>query len=307
MPERKEHPYARALRLAAYVESRTSGCNRKEIATDVPGYGDLGNVALAKLLDRDRRSLRDNLGIDIRWDDGAQQYWLDRPFFSTEERAALIAAAALVNVDGIDRGSPADDLGSAVAEDAARVVVLVHDLVVAMRDGIATSTPVRFGYRGQERTVAPYCVGMWRNRWYMVGRQLSPETDGDARRKYRLDRIAAADDGPAVVPAPDAGRHVIPVGFDAVGALQLDPNSWGADPPVVARIAIPRDQLPLLLTEFGATVVGDTGDEVTLDVEVRDYESFVLRLLGFGPTARLLGPNVLVERRRAWLAPQVVA
>jgi len=42
-------------------------------------------------------------------------------------------------------------------------------------------------------------------------------------------------------------------------------------------------------------------------VEVRDYESFIIRLLGFGPAVRLHEPPELVARLRGWLVPQAEA
>ena len=87
----------------------------------------------------------------------------------------------------------------------------------------------------------------------------------------------------------------------------MDPNAWGSDSPVVARVHIARGHEPRFLGEFTAEVEATDRDGTTLVVEVRDYESFLIRILGFGTGARLLGPDELVTQLRDWLAPQAGA
>jgi predicted DNA-binding transcriptional regulator YafY len=302
----REPPYARVLRLAAYVREREGGCTRADIGRDVPGYEGKDDAALAKVLQRDRIVLRDHLGIELRWDDATQSYSLDGPFFTSDERSALITAAAVVAVAGLGRDIPTDELGMAVESDAARVVVAVHERVLELRAAIATRSLVRFRYRGAERIVAPYGMGMWRNRWYLVGEQREPAPDGAAIRKYRLDRIETTHD-PAVEVLDGEDAYDIPDAFDLEAVLHMDPNVWGSDPPVVATVELDADQLPLFLAEFDCDVADRDDETATLLVEVRDYRSFVVRLLGFGTGATLLGPPELVELRRAWLEPQAEA
>src|SRR5262249_62434058 len=106
------------------------------------------------------------------------------PFFSPDERAALIAAAGLVEVEGLHDGRPGE-IGSAIDDTAAEVVVGVHDLVAVLRDACANRTPVRFRYAGSVRTLWPYGLGTWHNRWYVAGW----DPDPDAIPRFPLDRI----------------------------------------------------------------------------------------------------------------------
>ncbi|MBM3675193.1 MAG: WYL domain-containing protein [Actinobacteria bacterium] len=300
---RREAPYERMLRLAAYVAAHSDGRTRADIARDVPGYGGLGTDALEKQLQRDRNVLAKQLGIDIEWSDEHQHYAIRPPYFTAKERSALIAAAGSVDVEGIDEDRPPAELGAAVDQDAARIVVRVHGHVVELRDAIAERRSVQLHYHGRDRTVDPYALGMWRNRWYLVGHE--HRTDG--LRKYRLDRIEPSDDGAAITPVGASDAFAIPDGFDAAHEMRMDPNVWGRDPELRARVRVAREQLPPFVAELGGRVVGTDDDSATVELTVRDYMSFVIRVLGFGTGARVVAPPELVARERDWLAPQAEA
>jgi predicted DNA-binding transcriptional regulator YafY len=293
-------PYERMVSLAAYVATRPEGVTKQDVLADVPGYKGLGESALEKKLGRDRDELHDALGIDIEYSETDHTYRLRGAIFTANERAALIAAAAMVDVEGIGDDDLPGDLGTAVSQDQALVVVRVHGRVVELRDAIADRCAVAFHYRGVERTVDPYVLGMWRNRWYLVGR----DHGADAIRKYRLDRIEPVDGRPVVAPTGAAGAFTIPDDLDAEAQLELDPNTWGTDDPLPARVWVDHDHAPQLLAEFAGEVVDDGPDGTVVAIEVRDYESFIVRLLGFGTAVRLLDPPELVARLRGWLVTQ---
>ncbi|MBV8952330.1 MAG: WYL domain-containing protein [Actinobacteria bacterium] len=285
------------LRLAAYIRDHPHDCTRADIARDVPGYQGKQSAALEKLLQRDLDTLEQSLGIRVQFDEQRQVYRLRPPFFAREERIALITAAAFVDVDGLAEASPAE-LGGGVDEDAARATVLVHDRVVELRDAIATRSRVRFRYKGTWRTIEPYALGLWRTNWYVAG------TEAGTLKKFRLDRFESEDGGPLVVVTGEPGAYDIPATFDAETEMRMDPNAWGNDPPVRAVVRISRDQAPVFLHELGGSEVSRDAASVTIAVEVREYPSFITRLLGFGTGARLLEPRQLVDQLREWLAPQ---
>ena len=294
-------PTERMLCLAAYVVDRSDGCSRADIERDVPGYRGLSTDALEKQLQRDRSVVQQSLGINIEWSEPAQLYRIHPPYFTEKERTALIAAAAVVDVRGIGDSLGTTELGGAIAQDAARIVVRVHPQVVDLRDAIAARRRVQFGYHGRGRDLDPYAIGMWHNRWYLVGH----DHDAHEIRKYRLDRIETGPEDPAITATGEPGSYTIPEDFDAAAALRMDPNAWGTDPPLVARVRVSRDQVPMFLGELTGRVESNDANFAVIAVEVRDYESFVIRLLGFGTGVLLLDPPELVERMRAWLAPQV--
>ncbi|GIU90645.1 MAG: hypothetical protein KatS3mg010_1744 [Acidimicrobiia bacterium] len=300
---------ARVLRLASYLKGRRSGrVTLEDICQDVPGYeanfdasGELAHdaawEAVRKKLRRDLKLLDDAFGIECDYDDQSGSYVVRPPFFTGEERDVLVAAAALVRVDGIDDEQLAA-LGAAVDEQGQRVMMRVHRHVLALREALAARRPVTFRYRGQERVFDPWAVGLWRDRWYTVGWA----HDAGDRRVFRLDRIEERADGPPIGSAGEAGSFDPPAQFDAEHALLLDPNVWGQDPPVEARVRVEPDWVQAFLTEFRGSRVESTCDRGSVVcVTVRHYESFRDRLLAFGEHAVLLEPEVLVTQLRVWL------
>lgn len=301
--------YERLLRLAAYVRRhQVDGCTIHDIADDVPGYQDLGQAALEKALQRDGAALADSLGIVMEWSDEHQRYRIAPPYFTPEERRALIAAAATVGVEGIGENLAPGELGAAVEQDVARIVVRVHRRVVELRDAIATRSTVTFRYQGndgpsEQRRVDPYVVGLWRNRWYFLGQ----DHDRNDRRVFRLDRILADSDVPAISPVGAPGAYEIPGDVNPIADLEMDPNAWGNDPALAARVEVDRSLLPTFLGELAGRVERNDADRAVVEVEVRDYESFVIRLLGFGTGVRILAPPPLVDMVREWLVAEVQA
>ncbi len=292
-------PLERMTHLAAYVTTKPEGCTKQDIGADVPGYLGLGEAALEKTLQRDRTTLRETVGIDIEYIEESHRYRIQPPFFTPAERSALITAAALVDVDGVGDDQLPGELGTAVSQDGALVVVRVHALVVAFRDAIAERRTVTLRYNGTERTFDAYVLGMWHHRWYVVGSEHEV-----GRRVFRLDRIERPDDGDAVTLVGEPDAYVIPADLDPEAELRMDPNVWGDDDPIVAHVRVDRRQAPRFLGEFIATVAHEDRDVVEFAVEVRDYESFVIRVLGFGRAVRLLGPPHLLAMVREWVADQ---
>lgn len=305
-------PAERILALAAYAHRSHGPITLDDIADNAPGYGSGTPRSrpleprsaewerVRKLVGRDVSDLREHWGIDLEYDDAGHTYELREPFFTPEERGALVAAAAVVEVVGVDVPVPGA-LGSAVGDDATVIVLRVHDLVSALRAAIGTRTAVTFVHDGRTRHVQPYALGVWRNRWYLAGRD-----DGeDALRRFRLDRIERGQNGDgtdAIVPVGPPGAYEIPPDFDAEAAFDLDPNAWGTDPKVSARVEVATDRVDSFLGELGGHVVGETGDRSVVELDVRHYESFRNRLLAFGTHAVVVAPPMLVAVVRDHLA-----
>ncbi len=305
-------PTERILNLAAYLKLRgEDGASLDEIARNVLGYdptsardedGALLTVgpeweALRRMVRRDLQDLRAAWGIDARYDDEVHRYRLEPPFFTTRERAALIAAAAAVEVEGIEGRADrfGGQLGAGVDDTAAQIVIRVHEQVADLRDAIQTCRAVQFDHEGRTRVLQPYALGTWHGRWYVAG--WDPELA--ALRRYRLDRVGG--EVPICATGP-AGAYVVPDWFDPVLAFDFDPNVWGRDARLRARVRVERDHLPAFLAELGGNVDGEVDGEPVVVFEVRHYESTRNRILSFRDHARVLGPPALVAVVRDHLA-----
>jgi len=293
-------PGERILNLAAYLKQRgASGATLDDITRDVAGYdhdvardehGELVTEgseweALRKKVRRDLEDLRTAWGIDTDYDEEDHLYRLEPPFFTTKERAALIAAAATVAVEGVHPG--VGEVGAGVDDVGTQMILGVHPLVAELRAAIRDRAPVHIQYEGRARLLEPYALGLWGSRWYVAG--WDPELD--AMRRYRLDRIES--DG-AVERTGTTGAYDVPDWFDADLAFDFDPNVWGRDPRLRARVRVERDHLPRFFAELGGEVVDTLDGEPVVAFDVRHYESTRNRLLFFGSHARVCSPPELV-------------
>ena len=300
---------ARIFNLAAYLKQcGLEGSTLDDLTRHVEGYDhDVGRdtsgalvtgtpewESLRKTLQRDLKDLREVWGIDADFNERDHVYRLRPPFFTPRERAALIAAAATVDVEGID--GPPGQIGTGVSDVVADVVIRVHALVADLRDAIDARTAVAFTHLGRRRTFHPYALGTWRGRWYVAGWDPELET----MRRYRLDRIECDTNLERVGDEP----FRILDWFEPDLAFELDPNAWGRDQLVRAQVAVDHDFLTAVVEEFGATVQEDaldgTRDIVAFDV--RHYEATRNRLFAFRDHVQVLAPPTLVALMRDHLA-----
>lgn len=229
----RDAPAERILRLAAYAHRVGRPIALGDIVDDVPGYETTGSgqliagtpewETLRKRVGRDIADLHEHWGIELAYDESDHSYSLRAPYFTAPERAALIAAAATVEVEGVDIPVPGA-LGSAVGDDATQIVLRVHDLVAALRAAIGTRTAVTFVHDGRTRHVEPYALGTWRTHWYLAGL----DVDRGELRRFRLDRIERGDGADPVVLDGAAGAYEVPDDFDVDAAFDLDHAlEWG--------------------------------------------------------------------------------
>jgi predicted DNA-binding transcriptional regulator YafY len=240
-----------------------------------------------KMVQRDLGDLRKFWGIRLDYDETAHSYRLAPPFLTPDERRALLAAVATVAVQGAPDGEPGE-LGATLDDRRALVVLRLHDLVATLRTAIGERREVTFRLYVMTRHVQPYALGMWRNRWYLAGHDLDRAT----LRRYRLDRVEAGE--PTIVVAQDAGTFEIPVDFDVDAAFDLDPNVWGQDPVLAARVRVGIDHVDAFVSELGGDVAESDGRTAIIELDVRHYQSFRDRLLAFRGTAVVLEPPELV-------------
>jgi hypothetical protein len=152
----------RILDLAAYLARHaTGGTTLADIARDVPGYEVAGELkvgsgeweTIRKRLQRDLPMLESSFGIVVDYAEEDHAYRLRPAYFSADERRALIAAAAAVDVEGIDDEPVLGELGAAVDEESRRIVISVPRLVRNFSSAIRARRPVHFRYHGRLRTV----------------------------------------------------------------------------------------------------------------------------------------------------------
>ncbi len=288
--------HQRLLELAAYLRKHQIAhepVTLERATSQIPSYaeGSADAEALRKKFRRDLAELEEQFGIVATYDEADRTYRVEDPFFTTDERHALIAAATSVAVDDQE---PRDltELGGAVDDQGALVFLRVHRLVRDLRAAIEAQRTVTFTHASKVRTLEPYALGYWRDRWYIHG----ADCDAEARRTFRLDRVDGA------VTTLDATFDV-PDDFDPATAFLYDADRWGTAPPVTAVVEVDADYATRLADVLAGEVVSGDGATARVEADVHNYPVFRDRVLAFGAHARVLEPPVLVDLIVDWLRP----
>jgi proteasome accessory factor B len=229
------------------------------------------------------------------------RYYLRDPGLSPDELAALRLAASVVQLDGLSAREGLLKLGGLVGEPAGGMGLAVGSLpgrnVGPLFGAISAQAPVRFGYKGEVRTVDPYRLDFARGRWYLRGH----DHTRDDERLFRLDRFESAVE---VLDGPRFERPAV-----AVPGVRLEPWLLGAGEAVEARVRVDAAQAPWVVQHLGSGAVVDEEPDgavvVAMPVTNRDnFRSFVLTFLDH---AEVLSPPDLRAEVIAWLDQQVVA
>ena len=164
------------------------------------------------------------------------RYYLRDPGLTPDELAALRMAASVVQLEGLSAREGLLKLGGLVGEADGGLGPGGGQRCPAGNVGplfgaIAAQVPVRFGYRGEARTVDPYRLDFQRGRWYLSGFDHARADE----RVFRLDRFESAIRGAAPGPASSGRRRAVPgVQLDAVAARRgrgrWRPGCWSTPP-----------------------------------------------------------------------------
>jgi proteasome accessory factor B len=307
----------RLLNLTALLVDTPRPLSAHEIHERMEGYpSEL--VAFRQAFERDKRDLRE-LGLPLVVEtvpgtlpaiDGYRipkdRFYLADPGLDPDELAALHLAASAVRLEGTaaeeglaklavmqGQGAGAGEPPSGGHDPGLDVTALpAQSDVGALFGAVVDRRPVRFTYRGEERTVDPYRLDFQRGRWYLTG---FDHRRGE-ERLYRLDRIASE-----VVVLDDAPPFERPATVTPSGPI----DSWrlGDGEPVMARLAVDAPQAPWVIDQLGRDAVAEQRSDgsVVVELPVTNRESFRSFALSFLDHAEVLGPPELRDDMVAWL------
>ena len=292
----------RLLNLLAALLTADRPVSADEIRYSVAGYEGKSDEAFHRMFERDKDLLRE-MGIPLElkptdiWEVEfgyvlpPEQYQLEDPGLTDEERTALWLAAQVVRLGGQPQGPEAIlKLGgipfSGGGEPlAAELGLGAADLSTAFQ-AVASRSILEFVYRDRRRKVHPYGLVHQRGHWYVVGREV-----GDEIKAFRVDRIGEIE----VTSGP--GGFERPKGFKASRALPHAPWEAG-DEDVKSRVRFDADvawwaerQLPA-----HAERVHHEDGSITASLEVANEDAFIGWILAFEEKAEILTPPGLRDR-----------
>jgi proteasome accessory factor B len=302
----------RLLNLTALLLETPRPLSAQEIRERLGAYPD-DTDAFRRAFERDKEDLRE-MGVPLTKQEvpgvipivegyriPKDRYYLRDPDLSPDELAALRLAASVVRLDGLSASEGLLKLGGLVGEPGGGLGLAVGSLpgsnVGPLFGAITAQVPVRFGYRGEARTVDPYRIEFQRGRWYLSGYDHARA----AERVFRLDRF----DGPIdVLAGPRFERPAV-----AAPGVQLAPWQLGEGQSIEARVLVDAAQAPWIVQHLGAGAVVDERPDgsVVVRMTVTNRENFRSFVLTFLDHAEVLAPGELRDDIVAWLEDQVGA
>jgi predicted DNA-binding transcriptional regulator YafY len=272
-----------------------------EIRHTVAGYDQDTDEAFRRTFERDKDLLR-QLGVPLRlehtdaWEVeqgyvvSPQEYGLEDPGLTDDERAALWLAATMVRLGGQAAGPAAIfKLGGAPSlaggEPLTADLGSEAELLGKLFEAVAERRRVRFYYRDKERRMAPYGLAHRRGRWYLAG-----ET-ADGIRVFRIDRMSGLDVG------GERAGFERPTSFKLRDVIPTAPWSAGDDETTVTVRFEPevawwaRRQLGA-----GASVTEGADGAITARFAVAQVEALIGWLITFDDRAELLAPPDVRDR-----------
>jgi proteasome accessory factor B len=297
----------RLINLVAALLNAERPLGREELRERVPGYAE-DDASFRRAFERDKEALR-AMGIPLVLEEldpanpegregyriPKDRYYLPDPELAPDELAALHLAATTVRLEGAETAPALWKLGGVAgpldAPTDTTVAALPGSEHLAILFGaMAERRPVRFGYRGEDRTVDPYRLAFRDGHWYLAGR----DHGKDADRSFRLDRVTTAPEpgGPDAFDRP-AGRDTRP------------PKPWemGDEDEITARVLIDAGQADRAVAELGEGAVVERRPDGAVVIELRVTNRAALRtfVLDFLERAELLEPTELRDDLVEWL------
>jgi proteasome accessory factor B len=298
----------RVLNLLIYLLESPRPVTADDIRYTVQGYGQESDDAFHRMFERDKDLLR-RMGVPLKlvpldaWEVefgytvDPDEYALDDPGLTQEEKVALSVAArmvrlggshlgvnALLKLGGVERVAGMEPLGADLGAEA--------EVLGDLFEAVTRRSRVTFRYRDQERRLEPWGLAHRRGHWYVAG------NTPDGERVYRVDRMERVE----VDEATDQFRR--PKDFDIRRVLDGHPWEAGEGDEVEARV-----RFDAKLAWWAARTLGveapPEGEPLEATVPVVNRDAFLGWVLSFGAGAEILEPDDLraevVERVRGAL------
>ncbi len=298
----------RVLNLLIYLLESPRPVTAEDVRRTVQGYGDQSDEAFHRMFERDKDVLR-KLGVPLKrmpldaWevDFGyvvdPDEYALEDPGLTQEEKVALSLAArmvrlggshlgidALLKLGGVERGGGLEPIGADLGASA--------DTLGELFGAVTERRRVVFDYRDTRRSVDPYGIAHRRGHWYLVG------ATPDGERVYRVDRMERLE------AAEEAGTFDRPRRFDIRKVMDLHPWEAGTEDRVEALVRFDPDVAWWAARTLGLPEPG-VGEELVAEVPFVNTDAFLGWVLSFGNSVEIVEPaemrQEVVERVRAAL------
>lgn len=292
----------RILNLLAFLLTVGRPVTADEIRHTVKGYDQPTDEAFRRTFERDKDLLR-TLGVplELRHTDlwevelgyvvPSDDYGLEDPGLTDEERSALLVAAQAVRFGGrrTELGAIFKLGGAARTTESGTVYAdLGHDLdqLGALYGAITNKQIAQFPYRDKARQIEPYGLIHRRGRWYLIGPELGTPEPVKAFRVDRMGTISIDE---------DTGSFERPADFDLETSLAELPADQATER--FASVRFDADVASIATRQMpGASEIERSESGVLLEVPYSVDRNLIGWVLGFDDKAVIESP---LELRRA--------
>lgn len=292
----------RLLNLLACLLTAGRPVTADEIRHTVAGYEDKSDEAFHRMFERDKDLLREmGIPLELRPTDiwevefgyflPPDEYQLDDPGLTDEERTALWLAAQIVRLGGQPQGPDALlKLGgipfSGGGEPLAAELGLGSAGLATAFQAVADRSILEFTYRDSSRRLHPYGLVHQRGHWYLVG-----HAPGQGVKAFRVDKTSQ------VIVTSEPGAFDRPPGFKASDAIPRAPWEAGEED-IRAEVRFDADVSWWAERQLPSNAVREHhGDgSITAHMDVANEDAFIGWLLVFEDKAEVLAPAELRAR-----------
>lgn len=248
-----------------------------------------GNPLAIATFHRHRADIVDMFGIVIDCNKRTYQYFISNPQAMTDGSVEQWLFSTLT-VHGVLADSAAVK-GRLVLENVPAGLEYLNDIIAAIKSNRRLRMGYqKFGTEGYVKTVCPYALKLFHQRWYLLAR-----TEDDQMRIYALDRIT-------MVELTDEGFRM-PADFSAQAYFNeyfgvLTDSSTPLQHVIVRAHRFTPNYLRTLPLHHSQRELAATPDYTDFSFDIRPTADFIGQLLSHGDGIEVISPPDLRQRMR---------
>lgn len=253
------------------------------LESEVQGYN--FNVS-KRTFQRDRDDIRSLYNIDILFDFSKKVYYID--FDGQPEASERILEA----FDTFNALNVADRLSKHIHFEKRKPQGTEHlyGLLHAMKNQVQITFVYQKYWEDEltERTVEPYALKEFKNRWYILSKDLSD----NAIKSFALDRITDLD--------ISKRKFTVPKDFDVNEYYRycfgiISPNGHQPEDVILSFNAFQGKYIKSLPLHDSQRILVDNADELRIQLKLFITHDFFMELLSFGDNLKILEPQSLID------------
>ena len=287
----------RILKLLAELLNASTPLTAEELRTKIDMYPD-NLVAFRKQFSRDKTALKEmgvpldviSVGSSAK---SAEAYFLDNKRYYLPELDLTDAELSQLNY----ASNSIHLIGELTEEEALRKLggyskqrvdygasASIGDLDIFNRlfEALSEKKKTSFSYASKERLIEPYLLQFKGEHWYLTGR----EVETDSVKSFRTDRIHDLS------VSDTSEEYSLP---DSLSGADFSYFSYGDDDEVVAKVLIDKSHVQWVESNLDVPIALNADGDGIAEFVVKNYESFISRVLLLLDHAEILEPDFLRE------------